>query len=185
MMKFNRGDRVSFLNEKGGGIVVEVLSRNTLLIGIEDGFEIPFNVNDVLLANNKLVKQEQEPVEKKEMTAVKKTKNELEKKDIVTHKSTRKVELEKEIDLHIEELIDDTRGMSSGEKLEMQLGHFQRELEKAILNKQTRKIIFIHGVGIGRLKQEIYHLLKSYDGLRYYDASYRKYGFGATEIVIR
>ncbi len=40
-MRFNVGDRVRFLNEKGGGIVSKIISSNLVQVAIEDGFEIP------------------------------------------------------------------------------------------------------------------------------------------------
>ncbi|MFL5752968.1 MAG: hypothetical protein ACJ76F_06145 [Bacteroidia bacterium] len=42
----------------------------------------------------------------------------------------------------------------------------------------------MHGVGNGRLKQEITAILKNYPELGVQDASYKKYGFGATEVII-
>jgi dsDNA-specific endonuclease/ATPase MutS2 len=42
----------------------------------------------------------------------------------------------------------------------------------------------IHGVGNGKLKQEILAILKTVDGIEYFDASYKDYGYGATEIRI-
>jgi len=88
---------------------------------------------------------------------------------------------EVEIDLHIEELMDNYYGMSNFEIVKVQLNAFQKALDKAI-NEHCRKLIVIHGVGNGRLKQEIRTLLSSQTKLRFYDASYNKYGFGATEI---
>lgn len=90
---------------------------------------------------------------------------------------------EMEIDLHIEELMDNFKGMSNAEIILVQLKHFQHTLDTAI-NDHYRKLIVIHGVGNGRLKQEVRNILSSYKNLQYYDASYSKYGFGATEIVI-
>jgi hypothetical protein len=90
---------------------------------------------------------------------------------------------EMEINLHIEELLDNYKGMSNAEIIQVQLKHFQTALDTAI-NKHFRKLIVIHGVGNGRLKQEVRTIITSYDHLKYYDASYNKYGFGATEIVI-
>jgi len=89
-----------------------------------------------------------------------------------------------EVDLHIEELVESFAGMNNAQILETQLKHCKRELEKAI-DSNAKKITFIHGVGIGRLKQEIHNLLKSYDRIRFHDAPYAKYGFGATEVVLR
>ena len=51
-----------------------------------------------------------------------------------------------EVDLHIEELIDDIRGMSNGEIIQIQLKHFQKKLDEAIA-KKMRSIVFIHGIG--------------------------------------
>jgi hypothetical protein len=99
------------------------------------------------------------------------------------HKSRYEI-TEKEIDLHIEELVEDLRGMTNGDMLNLQIRTFQQELEKAI-SGNLKKIIFIHGVGNGRLKSEIRHLLKSYPELKVQDASYKKYGYGATEVIIQ
>jgi dsDNA-specific endonuclease/ATPase MutS2 len=89
---------------------------------------------------------------------------------------------EMEIDLHIEELIDNYGGMSNAEIVIIQLRHFQMALDKAI-NEHYRSLTVIHGVGNGRLKQEVRSILNKMK-LRYHDASYSKYGFGATEIMI-
>ncbi len=91
--------------------------------------------------------------------------------------------LEKEVDLHINELIDKTIGLSNFEMLNIQLECFEKELDMAIA-KKFKKIIFIHGVGNGRLKQEIISILKTTNGLTYHDASYKEYGYGATQINI-
>lgn len=47
-MKFKTGDRVAFLNEKGGGIVTRIVSENLVYVSIEDGFEIPYAATDLL-----------------------------------------------------------------------------------------------------------------------------------------
>ncbi|MDR0385126.1 MAG: DUF2027 domain-containing protein [Prevotellaceae bacterium] len=92
----------------------------------------------------------------------------------------------KEVDLHIEELLDDTRGLDNAQILEIQKSRFITALEAGFCSK-TEKIVFIHGVGNGKLKHEIRRLLDTqYVGLaRYYDASFQKYGFGATMVILR
>lgn len=90
---------------------------------------------------------------------------------------------EMELNLHIEELLDSYQGMSNAEIILVQLKHFQTALDTAI-KEHYRKLIIIHGVGNGRLKQEVRNILSSYKNLQYFDASYSKYGFGATEILI-
>jgi hypothetical protein len=91
--------------------------------------------------------------------------------------------LEKEIDLHITELVDKPEGLSNFEMLNIQLEKFENELDDAIF-KNMKKIIFIHGVGNGRLKQEIIARLKQTKGVTYQDGSYKDYGFGATQVNI-
>ncbi len=88
-----------------------------------------------------------------------------------------------EIDLHIEELVDDHRGMSNAEILETQMARFTTALEGA-LRSGTGKIVFIHGVGNGRLKLRIRQTLdRKYPRLRYQDASFKEYGYGATMVI--
>ncbi len=91
--------------------------------------------------------------------------------------------LEKEIDLHIEELVDNINGLSSHEMLNIQLEKFEKELDKAI-ETGVKKIVFIHGVGNGRLKMEIQNTLKITPGVTFQDGSYKIYGFGATQVNI-
>ncbi len=51
-MKFKVGDKVKFLNEKGGGIVSKIISSGMVSVAISDGFEVPVMVNELLLVNN-------------------------------------------------------------------------------------------------------------------------------------
>lgn len=90
-----------------------------------------------------------------------------------------------EVDLHIEELIDDYSGLSGREVLDLQMARFTTALEGA-LRGRTRRIVFIHGIGNGKLKFEIRKTFdKKYPRLRYQDASFREYGYGATMVIIR
>ncbi|MFW5974929.1 MAG: DUF2027 domain-containing protein [Bacteroidota bacterium] len=41
MMKFREGDKVKFLNEKGGGVVSKIVNPNLVHVAIEEGFDIP------------------------------------------------------------------------------------------------------------------------------------------------
>lgn len=47
-MKFNIGDRVVFLNESGGGIVSKIISPSLVNVKIEDGFEIPVIISELM-----------------------------------------------------------------------------------------------------------------------------------------
>ncbi len=90
-----------------------------------------------------------------------------------------------EIDLHINELLDDTRGMSNAEMLNYQLDKF-REVMEQYKKKREQKIVFIHGKGDGVLRKALIDELKrKYSTCRYQDASFQEYGFGATLVTIR
>jgi len=88
-----------------------------------------------------------------------------------------------EVDLHIHQLTKSSRGMSNHEMLNLQIDTAKRQLDFAI-RKRIQKIVFIHGVGEGVLKEELKYLFGRYDSIKYYDADYQKYGLGATEVYI-
>jgi dsDNA-specific endonuclease/ATPase MutS2 len=91
-----------------------------------------------------------------------------------------------EVDLHIEELVDKPKELSNKEMLDIQMGKFQLSLEGALKTPKTKKIIFIHGVGNGRLRYEIRKYLdRYYPNLDYQDASFKEYGYGATLVFLR
>lgn len=88
-------------------------------------------------------------------------------------------------DLHASEILETTSGMSSSDILNYQLDYFRKTIDK-YKNKKGTKIIFIHGKGDGVLRQAIIHELKyKYKQYSYQDASFREYGYGATQITIR
>jgi hypothetical protein len=86
------------------------------------------------------------------------------------------------IDLHIEKLIEDWQGKSSLEILNIQLKEFEKWYDLAVANKQNSFIV-IHGIGKGKLKEEIHQLLKLRKEVKYFVNQYDdRFGYGATEI---
>lgn len=90
---------------------------------------------------------------------------------------------ERSIDLHLHEILENTSGMSDGEKLSYQLDYFQKEVRKAE-NDRIRTLIVIHGVGKGTLKTEVRRLLHNWGYDRVSDASWKMYGTGATRVEL-
>jgi dsDNA-specific endonuclease/ATPase MutS2 len=170
-MGFKAGDKIRFLHEKGEATVIAVVSPYKLRVELDEGLEIEVHVSEI--AAIKEMPLEKIVVSHKE-SSTKKSKKTVSK----PHASD-----EMEVDLHIEELTDDSYNMSNAQKLNLQLAHFQDALDKAIKG-HVRKIIVIHGVGNGVLRQSIRDVLKRYQGIEYSDGSYRKYGAGATEVRI-
>ena len=89
------------------------------------------------------------------------------------------------IDLHADELLETTVGMTSADILEYQLDVFRRTLDQ-YKGQRGKKLIFIHGKGEGVLRHAIIHELNyKYKHYSYQDASFREYGYGATQVTIK
>ncbi|WP_290079045.1 DUF2027 domain-containing protein [uncultured Duncaniella sp.] len=89
-----------------------------------------------------------------------------------------------EVDLHINELVDTTAGLSPADILNLQIDEFRKVMDENLKNK-GQKIVFIHGKGEGVLRaalmKELNHRYKGHD---VQDASFREFGFGATQVTI-
>tara|TARA_B100000497_G_C7653814_1_gene393465 strand:+ start:563 stop:1138 length:576 start_codon:yes stop_codon:yes gene_type:complete len=186
---FKIGDKVRFLNADGFGVVTKILNNKEVEIENDFGFEEVFKIKELVperkkedyqtdnLAFNKQVSSKiNSEINNKRSNDLKKKFNHLDQygnkdRDI--------------LDLHIENLIDSHRGMNNSEILNIQMMHFRRFLNSSI-SKQHRKIVVIHGVGEGVLRQEIRRDLHHYHShLEFYDAPYNEFGYGATEIRLK
>lgn len=90
-----------------------------------------------------------------------------------------------EVDLHIDELLETTAGMTPFDILSHQLDVVRRTLDENLKYK-GKKIVFIHGKGEGVLRNAIsQELRRKYPRCLSQDASFQKYGFGATMVIIK
>ncbi len=88
------------------------------------------------------------------------------------------------VDLHIEKLTNDWEHLSNYEILSIQLKEFEKWLDLAIAHRQPNLII-IHGVGKGKLKDEVHDILKSKRQVKSFINQYDpRFGYGATEIFL-
>jgi len=177
-MKFKVGERVGFLYEKGGGIIRRFDNANRAVIEDESGFERPFLESEIVKIHgeNYHLDDYQEAVNDDETLS---TANYFVSQEILTGRK-RPSEVW-EIDLHIEELLESHVGLSNTEILLKQMTEF-RSFFKRAREKNISKLVVIHGVGEGVLKNEIRSFLSKKDYVEFYDASYLEYGKGATEI---
>ncbi len=89
------------------------------------------------------------------------------------------------IDLHIEKLTESWEHLSNFEMLTLQLGEFEKWLELAIAHRMESMVV-IHGVGTGKLRDEIHEILKVKREVRFFINQYDpRYGYGATEIFFQ
>lgn len=87
------------------------------------------------------------------------------------------------VDLHIEKLSNDWQHLSNAEILDIQLREFEKWYELAVAHHQPQLIV-IHGVGSGRLRDEIHDILRLKKEVKsFYNRYHSSFGYGATEIV--
>lgn len=86
------------------------------------------------------------------------------------------------VDLHIEKLTDHWKEMSNADMLAMQLSNFEKYYELAVAHRQP-ELIVIHGIGEGRLRDEIHERLRhKWEVKSFVNQFHHLYGYGATEI---
>jgi hypothetical protein len=86
------------------------------------------------------------------------------------------------VDLHIEKLSNDWKHLSNFEILTIQLKAFEKYYYLAVAHHQPTLVV-IHGVGSGKLKDEIHEILKTKKEVKSFVNQYHpNYGYGATEI---
>ena len=130
-----------------------------------------------LLIDDFVVKKKPEPKEKFELPL---------KSTALPIVTTKTIEAARhEIDLHIEALIDNKRGLSNAEIVKLQLDTLRHYVQLAIVHRQERMVV-IHGLGKGKLREEVHTVLKQiHEVSRFKNEWSGKYGFGATEIWFR
>ncbi len=89
------------------------------------------------------------------------------------------------VDLHIEKLADEWTRMSNFEMLTLQLKEFEKYYDLAVAHRLP-SIIFIHGLGTGKLRDELHELLRLKREVKTFVNQYHpSYGYGATEVYLQ
>ena len=177
-MIFCIGDKASVLDDVVTGEVTKI-EGNLVFIKDDTGMEFFYDASELVKiddnqnqllkyneASNHLLQSKVSEKSNQRKSIFKKTKNEV----------------VFEVDLHVNQLVKSTRGLDNYDMLNLQIDTAKRKLEYAI-QKRISKVVFIHGVGEGVLKSELQSLFQKYP-VKHYDASYQKYGLGATEVYI-
>ncbi len=193
MAQFQVGDRVTFLNDVGGGIIRSI-EDGEAMVETEDGFDIPYPLDQLVAVSSK------EELDKAYKMGEDVVDGFVEKRILSTADSRKEEEFERkfrhlkpmkpkkedvlEVDLHIHQLVDDEKGLEAYQIIDIQMRHFERMMETAIRDRRD-KVVFIHGKGQGVLKNEIRKALEFYPQCSFYDAPFHTYGYeGATEVKI-
>ena len=89
------------------------------------------------------------------------------------------------IDLHIEKLSNNWQRLTNFEILTLQLNTFEKYYNLALAHHQPNLIV-IHGIGKGKLREEIHDILKFKKEVKSFVNQYHhNFGFGATEIFFQ
>jgi dsDNA-specific endonuclease/ATPase MutS2 len=179
-MKIKIGDTVETIDDAISGIVTKI-SGTTISIEATDGFEFQFEPNELIHSNSET--SIEQALYDSDIDAIKREKETKKRTFIPTVKPKERHATKFEVDLHIHHLTKSTRSMSNYDMLNLQLDTARGQLEFAI-RKRIPKIVFIHGVGEGVLRQELETLFGRYNNVKFYDADYKTYGLGATEVRI-
>lgn len=178
---FQINEKVGFLYEKGGGIVRKFDDKGLIYVEDEDGFERPFRVNELVKIHGSQYHLPDDSISQiNEDDSISRIQHTIHKESRTG--SRRPIDVW-EIDLHIESLLDSHIGMSNADILSVQLKELKTFYKRAI-DKHIRKLVIIHGVGEGVLKDEVRLFLSKKDGIEYYDADFREYGKGATAVEV-
>lgn len=176
-MEFKVGDRVELLDDSLTGRVMLVSPKGVTVL-FDEGFEeiVPaaqlvrsavagtFDISGAEVEQAKQAKIDYNPGKP-------------------APRRSKKAESKMVVDLHAHQLVDSTKGMNNFDILNLQLDTARRRLEFAI-EKGIQSVVFIHGVGEGVLKEELHYLFRRHGNISYFDADFRVYGQGATEIYI-
>jgi len=180
-MNFKIGDEVTVLDEDLSGII-KAIKKGTVTIETTDGFDLEFSESELIKIKSS-TNLRQEAFSKTSVKDIISEKESYKKKRSVGLKPKERIQPAMEVDLHIHQLTNSTRGMTNHDMKTLQLETAKRQLEFAI-RKKIQRVVFIHGVGDGVLKLELEYLFGRYDNVKYYDANLKKYGLGATEVYI-
>ncbi len=173
---FKKGDFVETIDDVISGVITQI-DNEQITVEDNDGFLLVFSASELVKIEDDI------KVTNYEIAQVKSKKELPKKRKSIAVKPKERNTPKMEVDLHIHQLTKSFKNLSNYQMLDLQLETAKRQLEFAI-RKRIQKVVFIHGVGEGVLKEELNYLFKRYENVKYYDADYQKYGLGATEVYI-
>ncbi len=186
-MDFNIGDKVEVIDEALSGVICAI-KGDQITFCCEDGFEYTYALSQVLIYDQQgKVKHQihgdfklEEEFQPSQVDLINREESYLMSPQFsISFKGKKPV-----FDLHLEELAPQYTFELKHDALNFQLNFVRRVIEKATQSRQ-RKLIFIHGVGTGALREALRTMLREeYPHIEYFDGNYFSYGQGATEIII-
>ena len=160
------GMKVTLMDSSDRGVIKKV-KKDCVEIELDYGFVVPVGFNEFVVNNA------EEDFKLRHSVGSSKSKPVVEDRPAPVSKAT-------EIDLHIEALPGGL-GVPKGKELPYQLEHFKSVMRSQLKHRGSR-VIFVHGVGDGILKQAIRTELGTTYAL---SCNWNPYGEGATAVTIK
>ena len=165
---FYLGDKVIFIHSKDYGVVTKLFDNYKLFVEDSSGFNTLVKKTEII----KYVKDTNTVLSFGEINFVKDRVDKRVKKDLSSNNNVRI------IDLHIENISDHYHLMENFEIVQLQLKKCEKALDDS-LKSSTHKLIIVHGIGEGILKNEVHKILRSYN-LRFFIST----NGGSTEVML-
>ncbi len=163
------------LNEEKGSLKIKPVKLFEQLHNLQTKNEAMFNYLLVQDFKKLEPKKKQEPLPAPPPAPAKREKPKYSLQDIPRY----------EIDLHVENLVTDLKGLTNADMLHIQLEYLDRYLRLAI-NAKMDKVIIIHGLGRGVLKDAVHRILKETPEVgNYVNEWHANYGYGATQVYFK
>jgi len=166
---FKVGDKVKFIKSNDYGIIKFIISERKIQVEDSSNFLSIVNYNDIIKFDSS--------------TDTLQAYGDLNSdKDIIAKKNSKSIENTNlnviKVDLHIDNIDDDYLFLTNYEIVQKQLVKCERILLSA-LNSKTQRLIIVHGIGQGVLKNEVHKLLNRFK-LRYFESI----NGGSTEVML-
>lgn len=182
-MEIRIGNKVFVVDEDLEGMVTGI-NGNRVSFECEDGFEYTYNSDQLIVFNEEgeAIHQVRAfiPVKEKSLTVNKSDYN-------PTSYFEEKIKFrgkKPEFDLHIEVIAPTSKFLNKHDALLFQLDYVRHVIHLAY-RRRVNRLIFIHGVGKGVLRDQLREMLTNdYPNIEFLDGTYTKFGDGATELII-
>lgn len=179
-MNLTVGDKIRIKATNEGAQIIKVIDEGEAVVDAFDGEikvkaseVIPFQASDVKkdLSNQTI------------LFSLPKHKPKTKEKELSLNE--RKNQFKYELDLHAESLISNWEQKTKEEILSIQLSKAKNYILEA-KELRLQRVYLIHGVGSGRLRSEIHHMLHQMKEIKGYSNDYSpRFGMGATEVKLR
>ena len=165
---FTVGDEVVFIHSKDYGVVTKLFNNNKVFVEDSSGFI-------TLVDNTEIIKYSKDTNTVLSFGTIYIIKDKINIRGVNQSSPNNNIRI---IDLHIENISDHYHLMENFEIVQLQLKKCEKALDESI-KSTTHKLIIVHGIGEGVLKNEVHKILRNYN-LRFFIST----NGGSTEVML-